>query len=59
LFETVGKKNFINLGDWMEHFTYCQFDEGGPRLLTWPEQKPYFATTPSFRQKSTVPVQAL
>jgi UDP-2,3-diacylglucosamine hydrolase len=42
LFETIGRKAFINLGDWMDYFTYCQLDEQGPQLLRWPEQKPYF-----------------
>jgi UDP-2,3-diacylglucosamine hydrolase len=45
LFESIGAKLFINLGDWLEHFTYCRFDENGPQLLAWPEQKPYFANT--------------
>jgi UDP-2,3-diacylglucosamine hydrolase len=47
---TVGAapKVFINLGDWMNHFTYCHFDETGPQLLTWPEQKPYFESRHAF-----------
>lgn len=43
LYETAGKKTFVNLGDWMAHFTYCRLDEQGPQLLVWPEQKAYFA----------------
>jgi UDP-2,3-diacylglucosamine hydrolase len=51
LFESIGKKLFINLGDWLEHFTYCQFDDNGPQLLTWPEQKPYFTNVPKTLQE--------
>ncbi|MGH7451664.1 MAG: UDP-2,3-diacylglucosamine diphosphatase [bacterium] len=59
LFEVVGEKIFINLGDWMEHFTYCQFDENGPQLLTWPEQKLYFATTPPANREPNVSTKVL
>jgi len=59
LFESIGQKLFINLGDWMEHFTYCQFDDNGPRLLTWPEQKPYFLEMATSQRESQTFVQAL
>ncbi|NUO82806.1 UDP-2,3-diacylglucosamine diphosphatase [candidate division KSB1 bacterium] len=36
--ERVAGKTFINLGDWMTHFTYCKIDAAGPRLLAWPER---------------------
>jgi len=36
--EQVEGKTLINLGDWMNHFTYCRLDENGPRLLAWPER---------------------
>jgi UDP-2,3-diacylglucosamine hydrolase len=51
LFETIADKVFINLGDWLNHFTYCQLDENGPQLLTWPEQKPYFKNRQKFYQE--------
>ncbi len=51
LVESIGPKLFINLGDWLDHFTYCQFDESGPRLLTWPEQKPYFENAAAIQRE--------
>ena len=33
--EQLAGKTFINLGDWMTHFTYCRLDEHGPRLEKW------------------------
>ncbi len=33
--EQINGKMFINLGDWMTHFTYCRLDERGPVLLRW------------------------
>ena len=56
LYEAVGQKIFINLGDWMEHFTYCRLDEHGPRLLTWPEQKRYIAGSGQLLQVNSAPV---
>lgn len=35
---TVGGNTFINLGDWITHFTYCELNEAGPRLKQWPSQ---------------------
>lgn len=35
--EQINGKTFINLGDWMTHFTYCKIDEQGPQLLRWNE----------------------
>ncbi len=35
--EKLEGKIFINLGDWMTHFTYCQIDEAGAQLKHWPE----------------------
>lgn len=37
-FETIEGKTFINLGDWMTHFTYCKIVAAGPQLLTWQDQ---------------------
>ncbi len=53
LVEASGEKFFINLGDWMEHFTYCRLDENGPQLLRWPEQQPYFAKTATADERKT------
>jgi UDP-2,3-diacylglucosamine hydrolase len=35
--EQIAGKIFINLGDWMTHFTYCRLDENGPQLKHWPK----------------------
>jgi hypothetical protein len=43
----------------MEHFTYCQFDEIGPKLLTWPEQKPYFSGMNKVYGKQKTSVEVL
>ncbi len=36
--EQSNGKTFINLGDWMTHFTYCKIDDQGPQLIEWPKQ---------------------
>jgi UDP-2,3-diacylglucosamine hydrolase len=59
LFESIEQKLFINLGDWMEHFTYCRFDENGPQLLSWPEQKPYFVGMNKVYGKQKTSVEVL
>jgi UDP-2,3-diacylglucosamine hydrolase len=59
LFEYIDRNAFINLGDWMDHFTYCQFDENGPQLLIWPEQKPYFENVPTTHRELKVPMRVL
>jgi len=41
LFESIGGHYFINLGDWMDHFTYCEIDRDGPRLRCWPGGQMY------------------
>ncbi len=35
MLEDFGGKFYVNLGDWMEHFTYAEFDKEGFRLLKW------------------------
>ncbi len=32
-------KQFIVLGDWIEHFTYAELEDGQLALKTWPEAK--------------------
>lgn len=59
LVEALGEKLFINLGDWMEHFTYCRFDEQGPQLLRWPEQQPHFTNQPKLRRERKTSVAVL
>jgi len=34
-FEREDGKALVNLGDWIQHFTYCQFDQDGPHLKVW------------------------
>jgi UDP-2,3-diacylglucosamine hydrolase len=36
--ENVNGGIFVNLGDWMQHFTYCKIDEHGPELKAWPSR---------------------
>ena len=33
--ETIGSGTYINLGDWITHNTYAEFDNGGIALKTW------------------------
>jgi UDP-2,3-diacylglucosamine hydrolase len=33
--QMYGEKNYINLGDWIDYFTYAVFDGRDLRLLTW------------------------
>lgn len=35
ILQEYGKKTYINLGDWIEHFTYSVFDGEEMKLLTW------------------------
>jgi UDP-2,3-diacylglucosamine hydrolase len=34
-YQRFGKKVYINLGDWIEHFTYAVFDGTNLKLLNW------------------------
>lgn len=34
-YQTFGQKVYINLGDWIEHFTYAEFDGENLKLLSW------------------------
>jgi UDP-2,3-diacylglucosamine hydrolase len=45
LFEKIGASFFINLGDWMDHFTYCEIDSRGPSLRRWPTGDPVTAAS--------------
>jgi len=45
LSEKIGRHRFINLGDWMDHFTYCEFDHDGPTLRRWPNGELFEAAT--------------
>jgi len=35
--EEIGGHFYVNLGDWMEHFTYGVLEEGSLRLQSWPD----------------------
>jgi UDP-2,3-diacylglucosamine hydrolase len=35
VFEKVGEKYYINLGDWIEHFTYLELSSTQPELKPW------------------------
>lgn len=39
--ERLNGKTFINLGDWMTHFTYCTIDASGPQLRAWQKPTPW------------------
>lgn len=39
-FEPVQGRVFVNLGDWMTHFTYCRIDASGPQLISWQTENP-------------------
>jgi UDP-2,3-diacylglucosamine hydrolase len=34
-FQKFGQKTYINLGDWIDHFSYAEFDNNELKLLTW------------------------
>ena len=46
IFESLGDHHFINLGDWMDHFTYCELDAKGPILRRWPSGERFEASAP-------------
>lgn len=50
LFEKIHRHYFINLGDWMDHFTYCEINADGPTLRRWPSRE-LFMATPSLRNQ--------
>lgn len=50
LFEKIGRHHFINLGDWMDHFTYCEINSTGPTLRRWPSGEPFVAA-PTLRNQ--------
>lgn len=54
LFEKIGTSHFINLGDWMDHFTYCEITSEGPSLHRWPTRELFHASTVS-RSRVSVP----
>ncbi len=39
--EIYGSRHYINLGDWIDHFSYCELDENGPVVRQWPSQRVY------------------
>ena len=47
LFEKIGESHFINLGDWMDHFTYCELTRDGPALRRWPSGEVFQAKSSS------------
>lgn len=47
VFEKIGESHFINLGDWMDHFTYCELARDGPALRRWPSGEVFQAKSPS------------
>jgi len=55
LFEKIGGHYFINLGDWMDHFTYCEINHEGPALRCWPSGEVFAATT---ARRDQVPVSS-
>jgi len=34
--ESIDGKVLVNLGDWLQHFTFCEINERGPVLKNWP-----------------------
>ncbi|RMD99102.1 MAG: UDP-2,3-diacylglucosamine diphosphatase [Calditrichaeota bacterium] len=50
LHETYRDKHYINLGDWIDHFTYCEILSDRISLRQWPSQKIY--TEPSQKGKT-------
>lgn len=51
LHEVYSGRHYLNIGDWIDHYSYIVLDEDGPRLLHWPEKRVYrqpkFMTEPS------------
>ncbi|KAA3619419.1 MAG: UDP-2,3-diacylglucosamine diphosphatase [Calditrichaeota bacterium] len=41
LHEILSQKHYINLGDWINHFTYCEAIDGNLTLKQWPSKKVY------------------
>ncbi len=39
--ELIDGKHFINLGDWITHFSYCEISDGEIALKKWPERTVY------------------
>lgn len=41
--EKIGDNHFINLGDWIEHFSYCLLEDGEISLRKWPAREILFS----------------
>lgn len=39
--EITGGKHYLNLGDWITHFTYCRIDNAEISLRQWPSEEPW------------------
>ena len=41
LHEIIAGKHYINLGDWITHFSYCEINDGTIELKQWPSKQIY------------------
>lgn len=46
--ELNGSKHYVNLGDWIAHYSYCRIDPQEVSLRQWPTHDVYIAPTATF-----------